>query len=257
MFFCIFDKCLLLFRHKNIKFQLELCEGFVLSTSFCSKITLSQRFLKDPDWDSFLCYEGGEQTDFHILGLEKLWDLMRTPSEMKDTKMSQPWSFYNPFLLWKFWELYDLDWLIPLKFIIERGCFCFCQAFRCQPHYLSPRGQFRGACSVTTSVAGWQQPDGGACAPPQQPADPAGIDLGSEQNLQHPGLCIYQPVKPGGPVSVHPFSYHIFVLIWRPKQLSCDQLLWKYLIDYAPGELGFGGATCFTKLNTMTFKNTK
>lgn len=116
-----------------------------------------------------------------------LWELV---VKLKLSGCYSPGHVYNSFLLWKLGELCDLDWLIPLEFVIECGCFCLCQAFRCQPHYLSPRGQFRGACSVTTSVAGWQQPDRGACASPQQPAHSAGVDLGSQQNLQHPRLCI-------------------------------------------------------------------
>lgn len=151
-----------------------------------------------------------------------------------------------------------MTWLILLEFVLECGCFCFCQAFRCQPYYLSPRGQFWGACSVTTSVAGWQQLDGGARASPQQSADSAGTDLGSQQNLKHPWLCVYQSFKPCGSVSISPLKYHIFVWIGGQKQISCDKLLQKYLtFDYASEEILFGGVAFFffffTKLNVLTF----
>lgn len=119
-------------------------------------------------------------------------------------------SFPTPFSL-EALELCSLDWLLPNSLLTVDVSVS--QTLRCQPYYLSPRGQFWRACSATASVAGRQQLDGGACASAQQSANSSGADLGSEQYLKHSWLCVHQPFQPGGSVCGQPFYYCIFMLI--------------------------------------------
>lgn len=156
---------------------------------------------------------------------EKRLDFMRLSREIEERRNATTLViFATPFCFGN-WEVCG-TWLVLLESVLERGCFCLCQASRCQPYYLSPRGQFWGARSVTTPVAGRQQLDGGACASSQQPAHPAGPHPGSQQNLEHPRLCVYQPLEPGGSVSITPLN----TVFWGGQaQISHDTLLWKHL----------------------------